>query len=178
MAIKNSVSNDFLSTFVDSINIFNCHLSSVIFFFKDLMEATIINHLCWLYQFSWFKHFNDKVSKIGYTYIYTTFDIQWKLFTTTFFISAKFFTSIVFAQMYQFSLNLNTLQQKFSFTSNYLGTNSVVVKRVDCISYTPKWFLIDYGMGCFQNMHQTWYGAIIMMHHAVKTVLCSDVVSC
>ena len=34
--------------------------------------------------------------------------------------------------MYQFSLNLNSLQQKFSLTSNYLGTNSVVVKRVDC----------------------------------------------
>ena len=30
MAIENSVSNDFLSTFVDSINIFNCRLSSVI----------------------------------------------------------------------------------------------------------------------------------------------------
>ena len=39
---------------------------------------------------------------------------------------------IVFAQMYQFHLNLNLLQQKFSLTSKYLGTNSVVVKRVDC----------------------------------------------
>ena len=29
MAIKNSVSNDFCSTFVDSINVFDCHLSSV-----------------------------------------------------------------------------------------------------------------------------------------------------
>ena len=29
MAIKNSVSNDFLSMFVDSINVFHCHLSSV-----------------------------------------------------------------------------------------------------------------------------------------------------
>ena len=59
--------------------------------------------------------------------------IQWKLFTVTFFITATFFTtSIVFAQMYQFSLNLNSLQQKFSLTSNYLETNSVVVKRVDC----------------------------------------------
>ena len=59
--------------------------------------------------------------------------LQWKLFTVTFFITAKFFTtSIVFAQMYQFSLNLNSLQQKFSLTSNYLGTNSVVVKKVDC----------------------------------------------
>ena len=53
----------------------------------------------------------------------------------TFFSTAKFFTmSIVFAQMYLFSLNLNSLQQKFSLTSNYLGTNSVVVKRVDCIA--------------------------------------------
>ena len=29
MAIKNSVFNDFLSTFVDSINIFDCRLSGV-----------------------------------------------------------------------------------------------------------------------------------------------------
>ena len=29
-------------------------------------------------------------------------------------------------------LNLNSLQQKFSLMSNYLGTNSVVVERVDC----------------------------------------------
>ena len=48
--------------------------------------------------------------------------IQCKLFIVTFFITAKFFTtSIVFAQMYQFSLNLNSSQQKFSLTSNYLG---------------------------------------------------------
>ena len=33
--------------------------------------------------------------------------------------------------MYQFSFNLNSLQQKFSLTSNYLRTNSVVVKIVD-----------------------------------------------
>ena len=42
--------------------------------------------------------------------------------------------SIVFAQVYLFSLILNSLQQKFSLASNYLGTNSVAVKRVDCIS--------------------------------------------
>ena len=48
--------------------------------------------------------------------------------------TAKFFTpSIVFAQMYQFSLNLSSLQQKFKLMSNYLGTNSAVVKRFDCI---------------------------------------------
>ena len=41
--------------------------------------------------------------------------------------------TIVFAQMYQFSLNVNSLQQEFSLTSKYLGTNSVVVKTVDCI---------------------------------------------
>ena len=29
MAIKNSVSNDFLSTFVDSINVFDCRLPGV-----------------------------------------------------------------------------------------------------------------------------------------------------
>ena len=61
--------------------------------------------------------------------------VQRKLFIATFFITAIFFTtSIVFAQMYQFNLNLNSLQQKFSLTSNYLGTNSVVVKSVDCIN--------------------------------------------
>ena len=35
--------------------------------------------------------------------------------------------------MFQFSLNLNSLQQKFSLTSNYLGTN-ILVKRVACNS--------------------------------------------
>ena len=29
MAIENSVSNDFLSTFVDSVNVFDCRLPSV-----------------------------------------------------------------------------------------------------------------------------------------------------
>ena len=52
-------------------------------------------------------------------------------------MTAKFFTtSTVFAQMYQFSLNLKLLRQKFSLTSNYLGINSVVVKRVDCMNRT------------------------------------------
>ena len=32
--------------------------------------------------------------------------------------------------MYQFSLNLNSLQKKFSLTSNYLGTKAVGVERV------------------------------------------------
>ena len=32
-----------------------------------------------------------------------------------------------------FNLNLNSLQKKFSLTSNYLGTSSVIVKRVACI---------------------------------------------
>ena len=36
-------------------------------------------------------------------------------------------------QMYQCSLNLSSLQQKFSFMSCYLGTNTFVAKRVDCI---------------------------------------------
>ena len=58
-----------------------------------------------------------------------------KLFILTLFITAKFFTtSVVFAKMYQFSLNLSSLQLKFSLTSNYLGTNTVV-KRVDCIYF-------------------------------------------
>ena len=58
------------------------------------------------------------------------------LYILTLFITAKFFTiSVVFAQMYQFSLNLSSLQQKFSLTSNYLGTNTVIVKRFDCTYY-------------------------------------------
>ena len=41
--------------------------------------------------------------------------IQSTLFTATFFVTAKFFTmSIVYTQMYEFILNLNSLQQKFS----------------------------------------------------------------
>ena len=43
--------------------------------------------------------------------------IHLKLFIATFFTTAKYFTtSIIFAQMYQFSLNLNLLQQKFCLT--------------------------------------------------------------
>ena len=34
--------------------------------------------------------------------------------------------------MYQFSLDLNSLQNKFSLTFNYFETNRIVVKRVDC----------------------------------------------
>ena len=61
--------------------------------------------------------------------------IQWKLFTATLFITPKLFiTSIVLAQMCQFSLNLNSFQQKFSLTSNCLGTNSVVVVRVGLLT--------------------------------------------
>ena len=65
------------------------------------------------------------------------------LYTDTF-IKAKFFImSVVFAQMYQFSLNLSSLQQKFSLTSIYLGTNTVVVKRVDCIPSMLRYFLVE-----------------------------------
>ena len=56
-----------------------------------------------------------------------------QLLILTLFITAKFFsTSVVFAQIYQFTLNLNSLQQAFSLTSYYFGTNTLVVKRVDC----------------------------------------------
>ena len=71
--------------------------------------------------------------------------------------------SIVFAQIYQFSLNLDLIQQKFSLTSNYLGTNSVHVKRVDCslnyrevdikIYYPPKTMLISF---FFSIKHKFW----------------------
>ena len=33
--------------------------------------------------------------------------------------------------MVQFNLKLNSLQQKLSLTSNYLGTNSVILRKVD-----------------------------------------------
>ena len=60
--------------------------------------------------------------------------IQWKLFILTLFITKQFFTTlVVFAQTYQFILNLISSQQKFSLTSNYLGTNTVIVKRFGCI---------------------------------------------
>ena len=36
MAIKNFVSNDFLSTFVDSINVFDCRLPGVSIFVEKL----------------------------------------------------------------------------------------------------------------------------------------------
>ena len=50
-------------------------------------------------------------------------------FIVTFFTTAKFFTmSIVFAQMNQFSLNFNSLQQKFSLQPKQVKfTNSVIV---------------------------------------------------
>ena len=43
--------------------------------------------------------------------------------------------SEVFAQMYHFSLNFDSLQLKFSLTSNYLRTKAVVVKVVGCTPY-------------------------------------------
>ena len=54
------------------------------------------------------------------------------LYTDTHYNSKFFTTSVVFAQMYQLSLNLNSLQQKFRLTSNYFGTNTVAVKKVVC----------------------------------------------
>ena len=41
MAIENSVSNDFLSMFVDSINIFDCGLSGVIIREEKWVKITI-----------------------------------------------------------------------------------------------------------------------------------------
>ena len=66
---------------------------------------------------------------------------EWPLktgFTVLLFITAKFFSmSVVFAQMHQFSLKLSSLQQKFSLIMwNSLGTNIVIVKRIDCITNT------------------------------------------
>ena len=48
----------------------------------------------------------------------------------TIFIIAKFFTTwVIFAHTYPFSLNMDSLQQEFILTSNYLGTNAIVLKR-------------------------------------------------
>ena len=60
--------------------------------------------------------------------------IQWKLFTTTFLKQQKFFnTSIVLAQMSKFSLeSIHYNRNSVFITSNYLRTNSVVLRRVDC----------------------------------------------
>ena len=40
MAIENSVSNDFLSTFVDSIDVFDCHLPGVITMVKYVLKIS------------------------------------------------------------------------------------------------------------------------------------------
>ena len=42
MAIENSVSNDFLSTFVESINIFDCRLPSVLMAVSDGLRSVIV----------------------------------------------------------------------------------------------------------------------------------------
>ena len=52
------------------------------------------------------------------------------------------------------SLNWISSQQKFSLTSNYLGTNSVVLKRVDC-SHFCRWCVFigqeNINKGCADN---------------------------
>ena len=55
------------------------------------------------------------------------------LYTDTLYNSKNLYNVICICTNVPFSLNLGTLQQKFSLTSNNLGTNSVLVKRVDCI---------------------------------------------
>ena len=47
MAIKNSVSNYFLSTFLDSINVFDCHLSGV--YMQQMYKADNILSIRFLY---------------------------------------------------------------------------------------------------------------------------------
>ena len=54
--------------------------------------------------------------------------IQSTLFILTLFITATLLTmSVIFAQMYQFTVNLISLQQKFSLLANFWGTNTVIV---------------------------------------------------
>ena len=65
-----------------------------------------------------------------HTYTYTMRLVQSSLFILTIFITAI----VLFAQMYQFILELiSFIKQKFRLTSNCLGTNTVVIKRVDYI---------------------------------------------
>ena len=52
------------------------------------------------------------------------------LYTDTFYNSKILYTVISICTNVQFSLNLNSLQQIINLKSNYLGTYSVVVKRV------------------------------------------------
>ena len=67
MAIKNSVPNNFLSTFVDSINVFDSHLSGVNMLMSFLPESTwgqcqrstlilklVLIHFCVFGNFAWF----------------------------------------------------------------------------------------------------------------------------
>ena len=45
MTIKKSVSSDFLSTFVDSINVFYCRLSRVISYMKTVMPVSNVVYI-------------------------------------------------------------------------------------------------------------------------------------
>ena len=63
------------------------------------------------------------------------------LYTDTLYNIKILYTVICICINVPFSLNLSPLQQKFSRMSNYMGTISVVVKRLDCIlkkSYISK----------------------------------------
>ena len=80
------------------------------------------------------RHFFSRTFKDSPVYS-STFQACANPVILTLFIKVKFFTtSVVFEQMFQFRLNLITLQQKFS-------SNMVIVKRVNCtvshFSYAP-----------------------------------------
>ena len=56
------------------------------------------------------------------------------LYTDTLYNSKILYNVISICTNVRFSLNLSSLQQKFSLTSNIWRTNTVVVKGVDCIN--------------------------------------------
>ena len=58
------------------------------------------------------------------------------LYTATLYNSNILYNIGSIVQMYQFSLNLSSLEQKFSLTSSYLGTNAIIVKRIDCTLFS------------------------------------------
>ena len=50
MATENSVSNDFLSTFIDSINVFDCCLPGVVSFNQFLCNAREVHCMLLLFR--------------------------------------------------------------------------------------------------------------------------------
>ena len=66
MAIKNSISNDFVSTFVDSIDVFDCRLPSVVMAYVHIDGIFLVLVLSVLSSFavieSWRLYFSCNIA--------------------------------------------------------------------------------------------------------------------